>query len=178
MTLEELKIVISAQTEDLRKEMDQVKKQLGGLKNETNKATSGMQSAFKKLVGGIIALKIGQKIGEAITIGIKDAMNVEAAIQQIQRIMGESSNQFLKWANTQAIAFNMSKGEALKYGAVFGNLLMTFTKSSGETMKYTEDILKASSIIASSTGRTMQDVMERIRSGLLGNTEAIILSVA
>ena len=34
-------------------------------------------------------------------------------------------------------------------------------------------LLKASSVIASATGRTMEDVMDRIRSGLLGNTEAI-----
>lgn len=173
MTLEELKIVISAQTEPLRKEIEKVGKQLGGLQNETNKVTTGIQSAFKKLLQGVIALQIGRKIGEAIFGGIKEAMNVEAAIQQIKRIMGESSNQFLKWANTQAIAFNMSKGEALKYGSVYGNLVSGFTKSTGETLKYTEDLLKASSIIASSTGRSMTDVMERVRSGLLGNTEAI-----
>lgn len=173
MTLEELKIVISAQTEPLRKEMEGVRKQLGGLQNETNKITSGIQGAFKKLLGGIIALQIGRKIGQAIFGGIKEAMNVEAALQQIKRIMGESTNQFLKWANTQAIAFNMSKGEALKYGSVFGNLISGFAKSTQETTKYTEDLLKASSIIASATGRSMQDVMERIRSGMLGSTEAI-----
>lgn len=173
MTLEELKIVISAQTEPLRKEIEKVGKQLGGLQNETNKVTTGIQSAFKKLLQGVIALQIGRKIGQAIFGGIKEAMNVEAAIQQIKRIMGESSNQFLKWADTQAIAFNMSKGEALKYGSVYGNLISGFTKSTGETLKYTEDLLKASSIIASSTGRSMTDVMERVRSGLLGNTEAI-----
>lgn len=173
MTLEELKIVISAETEPLKKELKEVSKQLGGLQNETNKATSGIKSMFSKLVKGVIALKIGQKIGQAITSGIREAMNVEAAVQQIKRIMGESTNQFLKWANTQAIAFNMSKSQALKYGAVFGNLISGFAKSSGEAMTYTTDLLKASSIIASSTGRSMQDVMERIRSGLLGNTEAI-----
>src|SRR5690606_4284089 len=35
------------------------------------------------------------------------------------------------------------------------------------------ELLRASAVIASATGRTMEDVMERIRSGLLGNTEAI-----
>lgn len=173
MTLEELKVVISAETEPLKKGIADVKKQMGGLQNETSKTTSGIKSMFSKLVKGVIALKIGQKIGQAITGGIKEAMNVEAAVQQIKRIMGESTNQFLKWSNTQAIAFNMSKAQALKYGAVFGNLISGFAKSSGEAMTYTTDLLKASSIIASSTGRSMQDVMERIRSGLLGNTEAI-----
>lgn len=173
MTLEELKVVISAETDKLRTEMEQVKKQLGGLEKETNRATSGIKALFKKLLVGVVALKIGQKIGQAITSGIREAMNVEAAIQQIKRIMGESTNHFLKWADTQAIAFNMSKAQALKYGAIFGNLVSGFSKSTQEAMTNTTDLLKASSIIASSTGRSMQDVMERIRSGLLGNTEAI-----
>lgn len=173
MTLEELKIVISASTEPLRKEMENVKKQLNGLTSETSKATSGILGSFKKLLVGVIALKIGQKIGEAIVGGIKEAMNVEAAIQQIKRIMGESSNQFLKWADTQAIAFNMSKSEAVRYGSIFGNLISGFSSSTGQITSRTEDLLKASSVIASATGRTMEDVMERIRSGLLGNTEAI-----
>lgn len=173
MTLEELQILITAQAEPLKKDIEGIKRQLGGLQNETNKATGGIKAAFKKLVAGVIALKIGQKIGQSIISGIKEAMNVEAAIQQIKRIMGESTNQFLKWAETQAIAFNMSRGEAIKYGGVFGNLISGFAKSTQEAMGYTTDLLKASSIIASSTGRSMQDVMERIRSGLLGNTEAI-----
>lgn len=173
MTLEELKIVISAETEKIRSDMEEVKKQLGGLEKETSKATSGIKALFKKLLVGVVALKIGQKIGQAITSGIREAMNVEAAIQQIKRIMGESTNQFLKWANTQAIAFNMSKAQALKYGSVFGNLVSGFSKTTQEAMTNTTDLLKASSIIASATGRSMQDVMERIRSGLLGNTEAI-----
>lgn len=168
-----MKVVIEAQTAGLTKEISGIKKQLGGLQSETNRITSGMTSAFKKLIGAVIALKIGEKIGQAIFGGIKDAMKVESSIQQIQRLMGESTNAFLKWANTQALAFNMSKTEALSYGATYSNLVTGFSKSNAETMQYTEDLLKSSSIVASATGRTMQDVMERIRSGILGNTEAI-----
>lgn len=173
MTLEELKVIISAETQPLVKEMQNVKRQLGGLQSETNKITSGIQNSFKKLLGGIIALKIGQQIGRAITNGIKEAMNVESALAQIKRIMGESTNQFLKWADANAQAFGMAKSEILKYGAVYGNLISGFAKNAKETTKYTEDLLKASAVVASATGRTMEDTMERIRSGLLGNTESI-----
>ncbi|TDT63429.1 phage tail protein [Fonticella tunisiensis] len=173
MTLEELKVVISAETEPLKQQLSKIKDQMSGLEKSTNQITSGIKGAFKKLLAGVIALKIGQKIGQAITSGVRESLKVEAAIQQIKRIMGESSNQFLKWAETQALAFNMSQGQAIRYGAVFGNLVSGFAKNSQEAMTYTTDLLKASSIIASSTGRSMEDVMERIRSGLLGNTEAI-----
>ncbi len=173
MTIEELQVVIDAQTAGLSKQIGDIKKQLGGVQNETNKVTNSMTAAFKKLIGAVIALKIGQKIGQAIVGGLKDAMKVESSIQQIQRLMGESTNAFLKWANTQALAFNMSKTQAMSYGATYANLVTSFSKSNQDTMQYTEDLLKASSIVASATGRTMDDVMERIRSGILGNTEAI-----
>lgn len=173
MTLEELEVVISAETEPLKQQLSIIKDQMSGLEKSTNQITSGIKGAFKKMLWGIIALKIGQKIGQAIVSGVRESLKVEAAIQQIKRIMGESSNQFLKWAETQALAFNMSQGQAIRYGAVFGNLVSSFAKNSQEAMTYTTDLLKASSIIASSTGRSMEDVMERIRSGLLGNTEAI-----
>src|SRR5690606_14321425 len=42
-----------------------------------------------------------------------------------------------------------------------------------QTAQYTQDLLQASAVVASYTGRTMEDVLDRIRSGLLGNTEAI-----
>lgn len=173
MTLEELKVVISAEIEPLKKGMEDMKKSLKGVEKETANITSGIAGKFKNLLKSVILLKIGQKIAQSIVGGLKDAMNVEAAIQQIKRIMGESSQQFLKWADTQAIAFNMSKSQAMRYGSIFGNLVRGFSKDSAEAMTNTTELLKASSIIASATGRTMEDVMERIRSGLLGNTEAI-----
>ena len=42
-----------------------------------------------------------------------------------------------------------------------------------ENAEQTQELLQASSVIASATGRSMEDVMDRIRSGLLGITQAI-----
>ena len=65
--------------------------------------------------------------------------------------------------------FGWQEAEAMKYGAVYGNLISGFTKSTAETVAYTEDCFKASAVVAAATGRTMEDTMERIRSGpLLG----------
>ena len=173
MTLEELKVEITAQTSGFKKELKEVKDSLDGLEDKVTKQTNGIKNAFGKLLKGIIALKIGQTIGRSISNGFRDAMKVESSLQQIQRQMGESSNAFLKWSQIQAIGFGMSTSEALRYGAIYGNLLSTFSKDATETFNNTQALLKASAVVASSTGRTMEDTMERIRSGLLGNTEAI-----
>lgn len=127
-------------------------------------------SASLKLIG--IALG-GLTFGSLIKDSAQAAMTVESSMNQISRIMGANSSEFGQWAETQAKSFGMARTEAYKYGAIYGNLISGFTKSTEETTKYTEQLIKASAVVASSTGRTMEDTMERIRSGLLGNTEAI-----
>ncbi len=108
---------------------------------------------------------------------IKDAKDVavgyESSFNQISRTMGNSSKDFSKWVKEQSYNYGMAKDEAYKYGAVYSNLISGFSKGTSQTTEYTKNLLQASAVVASGTGRTMQDTMERIRSGMLGNTEAI-----
>lgn len=169
MTLEELQVVIEAQTSQFKSEIgkiqNQVKSATSNITRETDKI-KGIFSSLGKFIGTLA-------IGKVFVDSVKSAMKVEGAIQQINRTMGESSNAFLKWGKDHGLAFNLAQSDIANYGAVYSNLLSGFMGSSSATMKGTQDLLKASSIIASGTGRTMTDVQERIRSGLLGNTEAI-----
>lgn len=169
MTLEKLQVLIEAQTKGFRDEVAKVQNEVKRMTQNVNNEVNKVKSMFKSL--GRFVATVG--IGKFFVDSTRQAMKVEAAIQQITRTMGESTNQFLKWAKNNALAFNMSQSDAMNYGAVFSNLVSTFSSGTKETLQYTTDLLKASSIIASGTGRTMEDVMERIRSGLLGNTEAI-----
>ncbi|MCI6276841.1 MAG: hypothetical protein MR639_08890 [Clostridium sp.] len=169
MTLEKLQVLIEAQTKGFREEISKVQGEVKKMTSNVNNEVNKIKQIFKSLGKFVTALGIGK----LLTNSVRSAMKVEGAIQQITRTMGESTNQFLKWAQNNALAFNMSQSDAMQYGAIFSNLVSTFSSGSKQTLQYTTDLLKASSIIASGTGRTMEDVMERIRSGLLGNTEAI-----
>lgn len=169
MTLEKLQVLIEAQTEGFRDEISKVQNEVKRMTNSVNNEVNKVKNIFKYLGRFVVTLGIGK----IFVNSVQSAMKVEAAIQQITRTMGESTNQFLKWSKANALAFNMSQSDAMNYGAIFSNLVSTFSNGTQQTLQYTTDLLKASSIIASGTGRTMEDVMERIRSGLLGNTEAI-----
>lgn len=146
------------------------------MRREMSRATQSIQSfqsnvsKSMKLVSGAIA---GIGVGMGIKSAIADAMKFEAAMGQVNRLMGSSAQEFSNWANNQSSAFGMARSEAVRYGAVYANLLSGFSSGTAETMQRTQDLLKASAVVASSTGRSMEDTMERIRSGLLGNTEAI-----
>lgn len=130
---------------------------------------AGMQGIFKKIglaLGGIA-------IGKLVKDSTEMAMSVESAFDNISRNMGEAAGAFSNWANTQSQALGMAKADAYKYGSTFSNLLSSFTSGAKETADQTQELMKAAAIIASKTGRTYEDTANRIRSGLLGSTEAI-----
>lgn len=141
--------------------------------NKAQKRMTAFQAGVKGVMKGLGVALGSLAVGKLVKDSLGAAITVESSINRISRMMGSSKGEFESWANTQAKSFGMAREEANKYGAVYSNLISTFTKSTAETTKYTIDLLKASAVVASGTGRTMEDTMERIRSGLLGNTESI-----
>lgn len=141
--------------------------------DKTQKNLKSFQSNIKGIMGKVVAVFGTIAIGNLIKDSARLALETEGAVNRISRSMGSSAKEFSNWAETQAQSFGMAKSEAMKYGAVYGNLISGFSRGTKDTTKLTVDLLKASAIVASSTGRTMEDTMERIRSGLMGNTEAI-----
>lgn len=140
---------------------------------DLNNFKQGVTKTMRGIGAALAATGITFGFGAMLKNAAGEAMQFEASLQQINRLMGASASEFQRWATDQAAAFGMARSEAVKYGAVYGNLLSGFSAGTDETMRRTQDLLKASAIVSSATGRSMDDVMDRIRSGLLGSTEAI-----
>lgn len=179
-TLDELKVMIDAEIAPFRKKMKEVENQVKGTSDQVKNATAKVReqsnsigSAFGKLAKFAGFAILGKKLLDVGMYSAQTALEVSAAMNQIKRQMGESSQSFLKWVNNNANAMNMGVGEATKYGAVYSNLFSGFIKDTNKLSAYTAKMLQTSAVIAEGSGRSITDVMERIRSGLLGNTEAI-----
>ena len=172
-TLEELKVVINAELRPFQQKMKEMENTVTQSTNNIKNKLSGLKSMFSDLAKVAALGYLAKELYQLGKYSVETALEVQASMNQIQRLMGESSQAFLKWAENNALAFNMSKAEAIKYGSTYGNILAGFIKNQDKLAGYTAKLLETSSIIAQGTGRTMTDVMERIRSGLLGNTEAI-----
>lgn len=169
----------------LQREIANTQNKLMNLKTENsgwNKAGNYLTNLGTELDS--IAGKI-DSIGNKLTVGVtvpviagftamtKSAIETETAMQQVDRIYGKAAESIKEFAENKAIDYNMSASEAYKYSQIYGNLIQSITNDQKENAEQTQKLLKASSVIASATGRDMSDVMDRIRSGLLGNTEAI-----
>ncbi|WP_057486211.1 phage tail family protein, partial [Streptococcus pneumoniae] len=179
-TLDELKVMIDAEIAPFRKKMKEVENQVKGTSDRVKNATAKVReqsnsigSAFGKLAKFAGFAILGKKLLDVGMYSTQTALEVSASMNQIKRQMGESSQSFLKWVNDNANAMNMGVGEATNYGAVYANLFSGFIKDTNKLSAYTAKMLQTSAVVAEGSGRTITDVMERIRSGLLGNTEAI-----
>lgn len=180
VTLDELKVMIDAEIAPFKSKMKEVENKVKDASNKVQsstdkiKAQSGsMLGVFGKLAKFAGFAYLGKKMLDVGMYSTQMALEVAASINQIKRQMGESSQTFLKWVNDNANAMNMGVGEATKYGAVYSNLFSGFIKDSNKLSAYTAKMLQTSAVVAEGSGRSITDVMERIRSGLLGNTEAI-----
>ncbi|MDS8450802.1 hypothetical protein RLI54_03430 [Streptococcus pneumoniae] len=179
-TLDELKVMIDAEIAPFRKKMKEVENQVKGTSDRVKNATAKVReqsnsigSAFGKLAKFAGFAILGKKLLDVGMYSTQTALEVSASMNQIKRQMGESSQSFLKWVNDNANAMNMGVGEATNYGAVYSNLFSGFIEDTNKLSAYTAKMLQTSAVVAEGSGRTITDVMERIRSGLLGNTEAI-----
>lgn len=148
----------------------------GKLRSEMTKMQGQMKS-FKSSITGTLG-KIGAVLG-TLAIGslLKDSYNLartnQAAMNQVNANMQENSKQFHDWVKNQANGYGLATAEAYKYGSSFSNLVSAFAQDTKEVQGLTQQLLEGASIVASKTGRTMDDTMNRIRSGILGSTEAI-----
>jgi len=112
-------------------------------------------------------------IAKIIKSSTQMAMTVESSMDNIHRNMGKAAESYNTFVKTQAKALGMARKDAYAYGSTFSNLLGSFLGDTQQVASETENLMKAAAVISSKTGRTYEDVANRIRSGMLGSTEAI-----
>ena len=170
-----------------------IKKWFESVKNGTNQATEATKKYERqaKQSGEKVKLSfddIGKSIQKVasylgIAFGIKAfiqfsnasanmATQTEASVQRLVDIYGSASDSVGDFIDANARALGMSKAAAASFSSVYGNLFSVWADQATNA-ELTNRYLNMTAVVASKTGRTVEDVQERVRSGLLGNTEAI-----
>ena len=169
MTVEELQVLVTANTRSIQGQMNDLTRRLQGVQRQSHTMSQGMTRTFTNLKRTLVGLGLGKMIKGMFDL----SRTYEAATQQVNRIFRDNASAIEAWIDKNATTFGMARADAMEYASIYGNLVKGFEKDTKRMSQYTTQLLEATTVIASSTGRTVQDVSERIRSGLLGNTEAI-----
>lgn len=142
-----------------------------GMSQMHGKATS-LTKTFSKLGAAIASAFAIQKIIQFINEAGQLATQTEASVQRLVDIYGSASDSVGDFIDANARALGMSKAAAASFSSVYGNLFSVWADQATNA-ELTNRYLSMTAVVASKTGRTVEDVQERVRSGLLGNTEAI-----
>ena len=130
------------------------------------------QSSLKKLAGSLVAAFSINQIVKFSNAAGQLATQTEASVQRLVDIYGSASDSVGDFIDANARALGMSKAAAASFSSVYGNLFSVWADQATNA-ELTNRYLNMTAVVASKTGRTVEDVQERVRSGLLGNTEAI-----
>ena len=164
----ELKANIDAATAEM-KEMQAAAQTLGAKGSTSiNKIGTAMKTLLSYFIGIQTIFKVINFSGEAAQF----ATQTEASVQRLIDIYGEAAQSVGNFIDANARAIVMSKASATSFASVYGNLFGVWADQATNA-ELTNRYLNMTAVVASKTGRTVQDVQERVRSGLLGNTEAI-----
>ncbi len=169
----------SAQAQKLKERINNLSAEMRELQAAATTMGAKSTTAFAQMKSGLMALAsyfIGiQTIFAAFRFSgdaAEFATQTEASVQRLVDIYGEASGAVGNFIDQNARSLGMSKAAAASFSSVYGNLFSAFADQETNAA-LTNEYLQMTAVVVSKTGRTAEDVQERIRSGLLGNTEAI-----
>lgn len=136
---------------------------------DCEKAISPLKGTLRSLIGMFGLYRLGDMFVE----GTKQAIQYEASLMTIQRTLGGASQTLIDFANNNAQAFGISKSQVMEFGNIFSVIVSNFEKDGTKIAGTTQKLLESAGIIAGATGYDVNQVLENLRSGILGSSEAV-----
>lgn len=169
MTVDELQVLITANTNELRKEINKANQTISGLKKSADKGVGGVSTAFKKLKTGIVALGIGKVIKDSIQSGM-DAIESDSLFKTV---MGENTEAVKSWSNGVADALGLSAVNMQKNIGVIYNMTNSMGVAEKNALKMSKGISVLSEDMASFYNLDSAEAFNKLRAGLTGETEPL-----
>ena len=184
MTIEELKIIISAETAGIKKAVSEVKTQVNNLDKATkssmktlqstvNKTTNNITNSFKKMVKGILA---SVSLIALVKLG-KEALEYASNIEEVQNVVdvsfGDMAEEVNQFAKTSAASFGMSELMAKKTASTFMAMSngMGVARQAGKTMSM--QLTALSGDMASFYNVSQEIADTALKSVFTGETESL-----
>lgn len=132
----------------------------------------GLGSSAALLKGGGIALGAGiaaQKVRELT----QAASDLNEQQTKSQAVFGKSAESIADWSDTTAKALGISKRASLEASGTFGNLFSTVGIVGDNAALMSKQLVGLASDLASFNNADPSDVLDAIRSGLIGEAEPL-----
>lgn len=169
MTVEELQVLITANTNELRKEIGNANKSIAGLQKSANKGTAGVTKAFKMLKTGIVALGIGKVIKDSIQSGM-DAIESDSLFETS---LGANADAVRSWSDEVSNVLGLSAVAMRKNTGVIYNMTSSMGVAEDSALKMSKGVSLLSEDMASFYNLDSTEAFNKLRAGLTGETEPL-----
>ena len=169
MTVDELQVLITANTNELRKEIGNANKSIAGLKKTASKGTAGVANAFKTLKKGIIALGIGKIIKDSISAGM-DAIESDSLFETS---LGSNADAVRAWSDEVATALGLNAIAVRKNTGTIFNMTSSMGLAEKDALKMSKGISMLSEDMASFYNLSSEEAFNKLRAGITGEAEGL-----
>ena len=169
MTIDELQVLITANTKQLQKEIANTNKTVTSLQKTANKTSTGVMSAFSRLRTGIIALGIGKVIKDSILSG----MNAIESDSLFEVSLGNMADDVRAWSDEIANALGLNAVAMRKSTGVIYNMTTSMGLAEDNALKMSKGITLLAEDMASFYNLDSTEAFNKLRAGLTGETEPL-----
>jgi hypothetical protein len=150
---------------------------IGPAAEKSNSALSGLTGMLGKVgVGalGVTAL-IGSVTGLASALSgpILAASDLDESMNKVNVVFGDSAKTVTDFAKTAATCLGQSRQQALEAAGTFGNLFTSMGLGQADAAKLSTEIVGLGSDLASFNNIRPEEALEKLRSGLIGESEPL-----
>lgn len=175
MTVEELKVIISANTEQFRREIDNVNQRIAGMQQQVERASRQTQSRFSGITKTVKRMAAAFAMVQVADFG-KQCIEIASDLEEVQNVVdvtfGAMSENINKFAENALNQFGLSELSAKQYASTMGAML----KSSGlaaQAAEMSKVLTGLTGDIASFYNLDAGEAFMKIRAGISGETEPL-----
>jgi hypothetical protein len=147
---------------------------LANAKQELNGFSSTFKAVGIGLGVGAAAMGAGLAGAAALYAGpIQDASRLSESMNKVNVVFDDSSQAVIDFASNSAQALGQSKQVTLEYAGTFGNLFTSMGLAQGQSATLSTELLTLSSDLASFNNISPEEALEKLRAGLVGESEPL-----
>ncbi|MFA5054493.1 MAG: hypothetical protein WC565_10560, partial [Parcubacteria group bacterium] len=142
-------------------------------KDAASKALGGIGKSLKSLAGIAAGAFAAVKIADLGREAIAAASDLSETVSKVGVVFGEEADAVLKFGDSAATAMGMTKNEALAAAGTYGNLFRAMGMTEKTSADMSTSLLGLASDLASFNNMNPNEVLDKLRAGLSGETEPL-----
>jgi hypothetical protein len=107
------------------------------------------------------------------TAAVMAASDLEETKNKVSVVFGDMSTDVLAWGADSAMAFGLSQNAALQAAGTYGNLFVSMGMSTGSAADMSKGLVELAADLASFNNMDPTEVLDKLRSGITGQTEPL-----